>query len=135
MSGSLAKRGKSDQGFTLVEMIAALVVAAAFFAFLVQFVGSSFTGSVSPVLMADRNFALQQTAERIIAAYKSAIANDTLDLSTINFGTLIPADMIFTQSFITFDAGGQETACASGCTILKVRLTQGSQYVVMLFTQ
>ena len=71
---------QAAQGFTLIEVIVALVVCAILATILVSALGSSFMNSSQPIFRLQKTMALHQVLENIRADF--AITNDTALLKT-----------------------------------------------------
>jgi prepilin-type N-terminal cleavage/methylation domain-containing protein len=61
---------KNDGGFTLIEVIVSLLVAAVLAAILVQFMGTSLVKSYNPVILAQNGTYLNSIMENMTADYK-----------------------------------------------------------------
>jgi prepilin-type N-terminal cleavage/methylation domain-containing protein len=108
-----------ERGFTLVEVIVTLVVAAILGAFLVSFMGTALTKSGEPVVRAKQLYELQQVMENIKATYLS-MADATDALTRLNaFITTSPVSSsytIVTKSIsFTQDVGGNYTENSTVC--------------------
>jgi len=104
---------KTEKGFTLIEVIVTLVVAAILGAFLVSFMGTALTKSGEPVARAKQLYELQQVMENIKATYLS-MADATDALTRLNaFITTSPTNSDYTivTKSINFsqDGGGNYT--------------------------
>jgi len=94
---------KREKGFTLIEVIVTLVVAAILGAFLVSFMGTALTKSTEPVTRSKQMYALQQVMENVKATYLS-MADATDALTRLNaFITSSPASSDISSS--------RESAC------------------------
>lgn len=84
----LSARGSGQGGFSLLEIIAVIAVAAVLGAVLIQVFGESFTGSTEPVDRLKTALKLQETMENITADYEnSAKTQAFLDTSLrVNIG-------------------------------------------------
>jgi len=65
-----------SSGFTLVEVIITLVVAAIVGAMMFSVLGTSMTKSSDPIFRQQKSFALQQVMENLITAYEKYYAGD-----------------------------------------------------------
>jgi prepilin-type N-terminal cleavage/methylation domain-containing protein len=122
-----------EKGFTLLEIIITLVIAAILGTFLVTFMGTAVTKSGEPVARAKQLYELQQVMENIKATYMTmADATDALTrLQTFatgasggttsqNFGSYTVA-----TKCITFDASGSNY-------VERAAVYTGSGYVLKL---
>ena len=75
-------RMKGGRGFTLLEVIVSLIVAAILGAMLVSFMGSSVMRSGNPVLLAQNGAYLNQIMENMGADYKYLMATSATPLTT-----------------------------------------------------
>ncbi len=124
---SLSKNKKD--GFTLLEIIITLVVAAIFGAMFVQLFGTAFTQSSVPIQRLNQALGLQQVMENITSDYKENYTSDLTTLSTRitnnNYGQYTVAE----NTFIKF-VGTQpvESTLVSGDLqdILKVSIANDS---------
>ena len=73
---------KGGRGFTLLEVIVSLIVAAILGAMLVSFMGSSVMRSGNPVLLAQNGAYLNQIMENMGADYKYLMATSATPLTT-----------------------------------------------------
>ncbi|MBU2547974.1 MAG: prepilin-type N-terminal cleavage/methylation domain-containing protein [Proteobacteria bacterium] len=132
-SGGRAGHG----GFTLLEIIITITVAAILSAALVQLVGTASSKTTEPVLLVQEGYALNEVMERITADYKDLVSNDATPLQTLasrlaggQYGTYT-----VTTSYVAFQSGS-EVADGSGANLtLKVTITRGDQSLIALFTQ
>lgn len=138
-------------GFTLLEVIVTMTVAAILGTILVSFMGSSLTGSVTPLLRVQNAGTLSQVFENITADYNKLNADDvgnntSVALSTLNTnidtGNNIASSpyygpyTIVYKNYISFDGGGNQVVDSSGNNkVLKVTLRQGDQTITTLFTK
>lgn len=128
-------------GFTLIEIIVTLTVAGLLAVMLIQFMGTSLSRSVQPILTMQTGMALQGILENMNADYKQLLLTDPTPLETFrarvgngDYGacTLLANDYIF------FDSSRSEAACDpanTDCRILKVTISDGNQALTTLFTR
>lgn len=79
----ISNKGR-NRGFTLLEVIIALVVASILAAMLVSFMGSGVVQSVNPVLQARNGAYLNQIMENMTADYKYLMSTDATPLNTFS---------------------------------------------------
>jgi prepilin-type N-terminal cleavage/methylation domain-containing protein len=131
------------RGFTLVEVIAAIVLAAIASALLIQFMGDNMGRSLAPLSRIDRSYLLTAVTENITAHYKSLLITDATPLATLdndirngNVSTNTPYFGEYedtTPQYIQF-TNETEAACSVDCRILRVDLKQGEHRLTVLFT-
>jgi prepilin-type N-terminal cleavage/methylation domain-containing protein len=132
------------KGFTLLEIIVSILIAAIMGAVMVQFMGTSMIQSAKPVVEVKNGLILNEIMEKITADYKKLLATDGTPVETLkgyiengNAVGNVPYYGPYTCSteYIVF-SGGNEVQDTSGTnTLLKVTLTYGNQSLVTLFTK
>lgn len=135
---------KGSGGFTLVEVIVSLVVAAILGAMLVAFVGSNVMKSANPVFAAQGGAYLNSIMENIGADYRKLMSTSStpltdlktkIDALSTDYGTGYTA---VTKRFTSFPAGTPvsepATTDANG-KVLKVTIIYQGLSVTALFTQ
>ena len=139
---SMKKLGQ--KGFTLIEIILTLVVAAILGTILVQFMGTSLTRSAEPVIMVQEGFSLSEVMEKMTAHYKYLLATDNNPLTTfknnIENGNVEENTPYFGQysiqtAYITFSGGNEAPDTEASNKILKVIINKGDQSLAALFTK
>lgn len=133
-----------QQGFTLLEILVSLIIGAILGALLVQFMGTSMVKSTQPIIRIQQHLTLNRIMENITADYKKLLAEDSTSLATLktyidngNVDANIPYYGAYTPAtaYILF-SGGNEIADTGGSNrFLKVRLTNGEQSIVTVFSQ
>ncbi len=131
---------KCSKGFTLIEIIVTIVIAAIAASTMVTFMGKNITSSSVPVTWVKNQSGVNQAMENIVVEYKARIKAGTLNLGTFqtwvtdNQATYGPNIDSVTTTMVSFASG--EAACtysgAGSCT-LKVTLTKDLS-VTGLFT-
>jgi prepilin-type N-terminal cleavage/methylation domain-containing protein len=150
---NILKRMKNNGGFTLIEVIITLTVAAILGTILVTFMGSTLTGSVSPLLRVQNSNIVGQAMENITADYNKLNWDDigastTVALSTLkthvqngNVSTNTPyfgAYTIVYNDYVTLNSNGATAPIADTTGnnwTLRVSITQESQTLTTLFTK
>ena len=137
---------RKARGFTLVEIIVTLVVAAILGTFLVTFMSSTVTRSAEPVIRSKQLYALQGVMENVKSIYLTMV-DDTSALTKLRQAITgggaskdYGSHTIDTQ-FITFTPSGGnyvESSCSgSGCALkvtVSSNVTEGLS-VTQVFTQ
>ena len=135
----------NQKGFTLIEVIVTIVVASILGVMFLQYMGTSMTGSVEPVIRVQSAFTIKQVMEKMTADYKKLMALTT-PLATFKthvqggnneandpyFG---PYTVVY-NNYITFTENGVQVS-ESGDRILKVTIADvnGEQRLTTLFTK
>lgn len=126
-------------GFTLIEIIVIMVIAAILGSMLLPFFGNSFTRSTTTLVNTRSHQSLIKTIERISADYHVLMTADpTGGLATLKAN--IEGDTYGTYTaetkYIAFDSATQiEKPGSEGDSVLKVKLTQDGQRITALFTK
>ena len=143
---------KNKKGFTLLEVIVTMIVAAILGTMLVTLMGNGVTDSVTPLLRVQNANTLGQVVENITADYAKLNSDDvgnstTIALSTLhtnitngNVSTSTPYYGPYTivyLSYISFDGSGNQVlnGAPNSYRVLKVSLRQGEQTITTLFTK
>lgn len=135
-------------GFTLLELVITLVIAAIMGSMLVQITSTVLSGSIRPVAKVQEAEALYQVMEKMISDYNKSISSttDATPLATFsshlqtNPGGLFGTYTLITDSYVTYDSNGNESAASgtgTGPKILKVKISNpaGDITLTTLFTQ
>jgi prepilin-type N-terminal cleavage/methylation domain-containing protein len=137
--------GKSESsGFTLLEVIIALIVGSILGAVLLEFLGQTVHKSFEPVKMAQESMQLTAIVEKMTADYKKQLAqseNPLVDLKNDiennggNYG-----DYTWSTSWVTFDGSGNEAQDNDPLSpfyhrVLKVTVVRGQHEITTLFTR
>lgn len=138
MKGSLLRKHEKN-GFTLIEVIIAIIMSAIMGTIMFQILSKSLIGGVDSIIRVKEMQTLNLVMERITADYKANVKLDPpTDLDTFiaaldpaNYGA---AGVTMVTEGIYLDANGEST-CAGNCSIWKVTLNQGNQSIVALFTE
>jgi prepilin-type N-terminal cleavage/methylation domain-containing protein len=137
---------QKEKGFTLMEIIITLTVAAVLGAMLVPLMGTHLRSSAIAVVRVQNHYNLTKIMDSITVDYKILMAADsTTALETlkgyIENGNSSDHDPYYGEytwatKYIAFDPGTDtEKSEAEGDTILKVAVTRDEQTMVVLFTQ
>ena len=143
----LSAKRTHPSGFTLLEVIITMIVAAILGAILVQFMGTSMHQSFQPVQMVQDGYGLGEIMEKVNAEYKRLLltSNDPLTdlLNAINTGNTPPTPRFglytYNSWWIDFDINGVEFTIPAPTPdekkILKVEFTHGGQRITAMFTR
>ncbi len=128
-------------GFTLLEVIVAVIVASIMGTMLVTYMGTSLTRSAEPVIMVQRNAALTQVMENITSDYRELMAQDQNPLTALtsriqNGNINDPSDSWPDYGYYSL-VQCQEQVLESGenSRVLWVTISSGNQRLTALFTQ
>jgi len=126
-----------NDGFTLIEVIVTLVIAAIMGTMLVTLMGKNLTGSAVPVGLVGDQYKIVQEMERITSRYREEIQNGTTFNITTFKTTYVDTNSyrdLANTGFITplTSTAGTYTTSSS---ILRVTLRSGDQFVQTFFTQ
>jgi len=133
-----------SRGFTLLELLITLTVAAVLGAMLLTFLGTNVMQSGNPVVTVGDYNDLNQVMERIVEEYKARIKNGNLKIGgtagllswvQANYGSYVDGA---NTKFITFDGTNREVSCTYGqpdCLTLKLALKKNNQRVINFFTE
>lgn len=141
---------RGQGGFTLIEIIVTIVIAAIMGVFFVQFVGTNVIHSVDPVIQVQNLSRASEVMEKMTSQYKNLAVTQSNFLATfkdyVNNGNKTTGrpigypyygqyDIVY-NNYIIFDGSRQEqTAGPSDLNILKVSIRRGDQTVTVLFTR
>lgn len=136
---------RCSKGFTLIEIIVTIVIAAIAASMMVTFMGKNITSSSVPVTWVKNQGEVNQAMEKIVVQYKTLIDPDTaLDLGT--FQTWIAGQypttgsLVATFAWVTPVPNGTATdncpygTPGTGSCTLSVTLTKDHMSVTGLFT-
>ena len=135
---------RSDSGFTLIEIIATILLGSVLAALMFQFMGTALKGSSGPVDIVRDGAGMEALMEEIIADYVLEIndttndpPNDALDAIVTGYGS----DSRVSLRYITFDAGGAEQPAGGAepgtpaTDTLKVTVQSAGHSLVTLLTK
>jgi prepilin-type N-terminal cleavage/methylation domain-containing protein len=139
-------RGEQTRGFTLLEVVISLVIAAILMALIIPYLGTALTKSGFPLLQLRTTMAVFQAMENMNANYRAQQDGATLNLPTLR--TTIGAEntnrtnaygtyKVVRNRFIQFNGAGQEIAAGANQDILKVTIqdVNGGPQFTTLFTR
>ena len=139
-------RRRPGAGFTLLEVVITLVVAAILMSLIVPYLGSMLTKSGYPLIQLKNSLATFKVMENMTADYLKQQSAGSLDLTSMRtaFGAegtdqnnAYGGYNVVTNRFIRFNASGKEIAAGSNQDILKVtvRPVGGGATYTTLFTR
>ena len=123
---------KTCKGFTLIEVIIIIVIAALFGSMLFQFMSAGVTSSSDEVVMVKQGYELIGIMEKMTADYDEATSLDTFRTEIeINYGTYLST----IPGYIQFNSeGNEEPDSLEPYDLLKVTITKDSQSLIALFS-
>ena len=127
-----------NNGFTLIEVIVTLVIAAIMGAMLVTLMGTNLVKSALPVSLVGNQYRIVQEMENITGRYREEIKNGTLNITTFiatyesALGSSIPYKDSAATGLITIPSTDGTYTTKQ---ILRVTLRNGDQSVQAFFTQ
>lgn len=132
------------RGFSLIEVIVAIVVGSIVGVVLFTYMGTQLTRSGDPIVIARSEGVAERWMERILSDYVQEMnaASYSTALATIfarNYSAGIynmPASVTLTRTYITYDAGGNEVVVGGGGTSnnLKVTVSAGGYTLTNILT-
>jgi prepilin-type N-terminal cleavage/methylation domain-containing protein len=129
-----------QKGFTLIEVILTLVIAAIMGTMLVSLMGTNLVKSALPVSMVGDQYKIVQEMEKITSAYREQIKNGTLNITDFittyesTLGSAIPYKDTTATGLITLT--GTKTGATDITTqVLRITLRSGDQTLQAYFTQ
>jgi prepilin-type N-terminal cleavage/methylation domain-containing protein len=131
-------------GFTLFEVIIALIVGSILGAILLEFLGQTVHKSFVPIKMAQGSMELSAIVEKMTADYKKRLLlsddplvdfKDDIENNTGNYG-----DYTWSTSWIRFDGSGNEAQDNDPLSpfyhrVLKVTVVRGQHEITTLYTR
>jgi len=132
------------QGFTLIEVVITIVIAAILGSLVLSYLGTSLTKSGYSVRDVQNEGFAEACMERIISDYVKGL-NSAIDpasvlavletLRTHDYTAVLPASGTLTRSYVTYDATtGAEIAAGGPTTNLKVTVQVGDAKLTSLLT-
>jgi prepilin-type N-terminal cleavage/methylation domain-containing protein len=138
---------RSQNGFTLIEIIVTLMLVGITAAILFPVMGNNLIKSPEPILRLDKQYRLVEEMDKLTASYRDEIAEDGSDFSITAFKTSFvdpivnnPAaypniDEASTQFIEDDDQDGTYTNSAGTTSILMVALKSGDQTLYAIFSE
>lgn len=138
----------NKRGFTLLELIVTITIAAILGTVLVTFMGTGLTESVQPIIRTQNQNRVIEAMDRMTADYKKLLMTDTsgdplntFRLAVISnnnnpsssYGSYTLEDG--TPRYIIFDSSGNEQDDTTERRILRVTISQGDQRMTAIFVK
>lgn len=95
-------------GFTLIEVIATLVLSAILIAMLLPLIGSSLQGGTRSLLSMPRTLSLRTELDEVWQLYRTTYPNDLPGLSAAITARSSPSYSVLYHGWVDFDANGKE---------------------------
>jgi len=135
---------KNQDGFTLVELIVTIMVAAILGVMFVQIMGTSLTGSVEPLIRTQHMFEINGVMENITRDYNK-LMEESAPLSDLqkhvaagNVAGNVPYFGPYTvvhNNYINFQSDGSEEDSVDGTLKVIITDVNGEQRLTALFTK
>lgn len=152
MNARIWRKTRGRNGFTLLEILVAIVISAIVAVLLVQVMGGHSWRSYRPLLVFDRSMALQESVAAISSHYRKLLMEDVNPLVTLQqninkgdywSGQTYASDMQSLTYCMDFDKTGLQTwherktsdICTQSDTVLRVTLMYDGQSLTTLFTR
>ena len=130
---------KNRPGFTLLEVIVAMTLAAIMAAMLVPYMGTILVNSTEPVIMVQRNATLTRVMENMATDYKALMATDLTPLTTLTSRIQNGNDPDTSDPFYGYysvvECQERELVSGENSRVLWVTIASGNQHLTALFTQ
>lgn len=140
---------KSSKGFTLIEIIAIIVIGSIISAMFIPFMGTALMRSSESINIISESFQINQVIENLNADYREKVNKDTFDMATFysNLSNFEENDVTVSGKYLKFrDSGGilndsdgdgtydaLESVTPTG--ILMVTAAKNNQTIRVLFTE
>lgn len=141
-----------QRGFTLLEILVTIIIAAIVAVLLLQVMGGHSWRSFWPLQAFNRSMALQETMSRVASHYRDLLISDSMPLVTLQdniedgdywSGQSYASEMQTETFCIDFNQDAPRTwsdtktsdTCSPSDTILRVTLTYNDQSLTTLFTR
>ena len=131
-------------GFSLIEIIIALIIASFFGTVFIQYMGSSLAKSSEPIVEVQQALALNQVMENMTSDYKRLLVENSSPLAVFksrvengNDPANDPYYGAYTAStgYIVFSSGAEAADTAGTNRVLKVTISAAGQSLTALFTR
>ena len=123
---------RNERGFTFIEIIVTLIIAAILGVMLIQFMGSSVSGSAENVQRIKDGFVLNQKMEEITRDYRDWLKTSPDDSITV-FKAAVEND--YSTFIVSSETKIIDPWNDGDVEILQVTITDGTQTLMALFTK
>jgi prepilin-type N-terminal cleavage/methylation domain-containing protein len=124
----------SEHGFTLLEIIATLIMISITAAIMFPVMGTGLIKSSQPVTRLNDHHLLIQEMDKWTGIYRNAIQNNTLDITNFKTNVDSNANYLDSTAYINSFNGGIYTTQGTN-KILRIRLLNNEQSLVALFAE
>ena len=123
------QKGDAQKGFTLVEVLIMIILAAIMGSYLYTYVKSLSESSVKPILRINERDALQEAMEKITQEYKQMLAAGNFSLAAFKKDCVDKNALVLASEtkYVTFQSGED--------ALLMVTLQSGNQKIWSLFAE
>ena len=127
---------RNERGFTFIEIIVTLIIAAILGVMLIQFMGSSVSGSAENVDNIKKGFELNQKMEEITRDYRDWLKTSPDDSISV-FETAVNTNPNYADMIVSGETGIIEVDPGNDgdVEILQVTITDSTQTLMALFTK
>ena len=135
------KNASGPAGFSLIEVIAIIVILSVAYTLIVSYFGSSFTGSSLPIQRLSQSMELEEAAERITEYYRqdtSADLNglkDSLDGSPADFGQNFSVEYNGFIKFVSWNDTPITGADPEDLLKVRIRHDTTNETITLLFSR
>jgi prepilin-type N-terminal cleavage/methylation domain-containing protein len=128
---------KCSKGFTLVEVIVAIIIMAVAAAALLKIYGTAFTGSAVPAGKVQSQYNMIQQMETITSQYRDQVTNNAaFNLATFKVTYIDGKPYVDgTKTGLIPPLTSSDGLYTTQSALLRVTLTDGKQTVTTIFTQ
>ena len=128
-------KNRNSRGFTFIEIIVTLLVAAILALILFTFMGTGVTRSSTPVIWTKNQYELSEVMDKITADYRNAVGSTAFNLSSFKTQIEGTYSSYITTAYTDFTWNGSDyEESGSDTNILKVTVGKGNQAIMALFT-
>jgi len=124
---------QSHKGFTLIEIIVTLTLISITAAIMFPVLGTNLIKSPEPITRINTQYLLIQEMDKWTGLYRSAIENNTLDISSFKLNIDNNANYLDNTTYINSFNGGAYTTQGTNKNLM-VTLKQGDQTLYALFS-
>lgn len=128
------KHNRNSNGFTLIEVIIAIIIAALLGAMIIQYTGTNLTATVKSLVATHNNTDAVSVMEQITRDYRNWL-EDSPDETILDFETNIINSDDYSGIQTDIIAPGELRDDDPDDSILRVTVTRGDRELVSLFTK